>query len=326
MAQNSVAHAVARVHVLGRDALDEGRIERLLSASNYEEALRTLTEIGWTGEGGQDAEAVAASHVRAACELARRIAPQEAGVDCFLLRYDALNLKILLKARCLDEKPEKLSPCGIFPPELLERCVTDHAYGRLPQTLKTALDALEKSLAVQEDALLIDVAVDKATRELIGERLRQVKSPVIRGYFTARSDLLNAIMLLRVKKMGRDAAFMASMLLPGGAVVEADWRKAFEKTENVGKLLSPYGARVKAAALGAAQDFAKLPALEKAMDDALLRPFSTLRHDALRPEPICGYLLGAEREAAAVRLILAGKQNGFKPEAVRERLRELYGE
>ena len=43
MAQNSVAHAVARVHVLGRDALDEGRIDRLLSASNYDEALRALT-------------------------------------------------------------------------------------------------------------------------------------------------------------------------------------------------------------------------------------------------------------------------------------------
>ena len=65
MAQNSVAHAVARVHVLGRDALDAGRIDRLLSASSYEEALKTLNEIGWTNEAGQDPEQAAAEHVRA---------------------------------------------------------------------------------------------------------------------------------------------------------------------------------------------------------------------------------------------------------------------
>lgn len=326
MAQTSVAHAVARVHVLGRDALDEGRIDRLLGASNYEEALRALTEIGWTNDMGQDAEAVAAAHVQKACELVRRIAPEEAGVECFLMRYDAINLKMLLKARCLSQKPESLSRCGSLPVDVLERCVIDHNYNRLPAALKTALDALEKALAVREDALEIDVAVDKAVCDWTQEKLAGVKSPVIRGYFSARSDMLNAIMLMRVKKMGRDAAFMASMLLSGGTIGEAEWRKAFDRPEQIGKMLEKYGARVRQAAVNAAMDASKLPALEKAMDDALLKPFSALRYESLRPEPICGYLLGAEREAAAVRLILAGKLNGFGAEAIRERLRELYGE
>ena len=325
MAQNSVAHAVARVHVLGRDALDEGRIDRLLSASNYDEALRALTEIGWTNDTVKDPEQAAAEYVRAACELVRSIAPEEAAIDCFLLRYDAINLKMLLKARCCGQEPEALSRCGTIPVDVLERSVTDHNYSHLPETLKNALDGLEKSLAVREDALEIDVTVDKAACQLTQERLKTVKSPVIREYFAKRSDLMNAIMLLRVKKMGRDASFMAQMLLPGGTIGEAEWQKAFERPELLGKRLEKYGTPVKNAALGAAQEPSKLPALEKAMDDALLAPFAKLRYDALRPEPICGYLLGAEREAAAVRLILAGKLNGFKAEAIRERLRELYG-
>lgn len=325
MAQNSVAHAVARVHVLGRDALDEGRIDRLLSASNYEEALRALTEIGWTNDTVKDPEQAAAEHVRAACELVRQIAPEEAAIDCFLLRYDAINLKMLLKARCCGQKPEALSRCGTIPVEVLERCVTDHTYAHLPETLKNALDGLEKALAVREDPLEIDVTVDKAVCELTKERLKAVKSPVIRGYFSARSDMLNAIMLLRVRKMGRDAAFMTQMLLPGGTIGETEWLKAFERPELIGRMLEKYGTHVKNAAQDAALEPSKMPALEKAADDALLAPFSKLRYDALRPEPICGYLLGAEREAAAVRLILAGKLNGFKAEAIRERLRELYG-
>ncbi len=326
MAQNSVAHAVARVHVLGRDALDAGRIDRLLSASSYEEALKTLNEIGWTNEAGQDPEQAAAEHVRAACELVRQIAPKEAAIDCFLLRYDAINLKMLLKARCRGQEPAMLSECGTIPVDVLTRCVTEHNYNRLPETLKTALDALEKSLAVREDPLEIDLTVDKAVCALIGETLKGVPSKTIRGYFTARNDLFNAVMLLRVKKLGRDASFMAQMLLPGGTISEKEWRAAFERPELLGKMLEKYGAKVKSAALGAAQDSARLPILEKAADDALLRPFTALRYDALRPEPICGYLLGAEREAAAVRLILAGKLNGFRAEAIRERLRELYGE
>ena len=36
------------------------------------------------------------------------------------------------------------------------------------------------------------------------------------------------------------------------------------------------------------------------------------------------YFLAVQRETAAVRLILAGKQNGFDAENIRERLRDLY--
>ena len=45
----------------------------------------------------------------------------------------------------------------------------------------------------------------------------------------------------------------------------------------------------------------------------------------LRLSPLVGYLLAEEREAGAVRLVMAGKQNGFDMEAIRERLRDLYG-
>jgi V/A-type H+-transporting ATPase subunit C len=133
-------------------------------------------------------------------------------------------------------------------------------------------------------------------------------------------------MLLRVKLMGKSAAFMRDMLLPGGSIPAEKWAEAFGKTEIIPKLLAIYGKRVFAAATRSVQDGTALPTLEKAMDDALLKPFTALRYDPLRIEPVVGYLLGAEREAAAVRLILAGKKNQFSQEAIEERLRDLYGE
>ena len=69
----------------------------------------------------------------------------------------------------------------------------------------------------------------------------------------------------------------------------------------------------------------RLPALEKAADDYLISLFRPQRYDPYAIEVLIGWLLAHEREAGAVRLILAGKLNGFDEGLIRERLREAYG-
>jgi V/A-type H+-transporting ATPase subunit C len=325
MPQNSIGYAVGRIRALETNALDAARLDRLLAAPTYPEALRALSEIGWTMTEGADAESVARERVEKACALVRRITPAPEATDCFLLRYDGLNLKSLLKARCLGQKPALLSACGIFPVDDLAHAVTERQYKKLPAPLADALHALEKVLAVQDDALAIDLAVDQGIAALIQEKLTRVSDPAVRAYFAARADFTGALMLLRVRRMGREAAFLLKMLPPGGTIAEKAWLEAFDRPELLAKLLAPYGGKVQKAAQQAAQDADKLPALEKAADDYLLKPFTVHRHDALTLSPVIGHVLGAEREAAAVRLVLAGKANGFGAEAIRERLRDLYG-
>ncbi|MCL1964334.1 MAG: V-type ATPase subunit [Firmicutes bacterium] len=322
----SVPYAVARIHTIERNRLDTGQIERLLAAATYGEALRVLAEIGFLSAEGGDAEMIAAERVRSACALVRKISPDPNATDCFMLRYDGLNLKTLLKARCLNQPAAFLSPCGVYPVDRLAHMVAERQYKKLPEALRAPLDALEKKLAVRDDALAIDAAADKAVYALIRQKLRFVKSRAIRAYFAERADILGAVMLLRARRMGRDAAFFSEMLLPGGTIREAKWLRAFENPDLLEGLLAACGKAVKQAAAAAVQDAAKLPALEKAMEDHLIAKFTALRHDCLRIEPVIGHILGAEKEAAAVRLILAGKKNAFPPEAIRERLRVLYGE
>ena len=50
-----------------------------------------------------------------------------------------------------------------------------------------------------------------------------------------------------------------------------------------------------------------------------------MRFDPFSIEVLIGRLLAHEREAAAVRLIMAGKLNDFPVAMIRERLREVYG-
>ena len=79
------------------------------------------------------------------------------------------------------------------------------------------------------------------------------------------------------------------------------------------------------AALAATADAAKLPFLEKTVDDYLFGIMNAHRYDAASLEMLIAFLLQKQREATDVRLVMAGKLNGFSPEEVGERMRELNG-
>ena len=325
MPQDSINYAVGRLSLKQREIMDASRLERLLSASSFEEAKRTLSEIGWASAEEADYEQLALDRVAQASALVRDLSTDAKVTDCFLYKYDIANLKMLLKARCLGIPAEHLSASGTLPVETLRHAVADRGYKALPAPVCKAMEALEQELLTEENPLLIDVRLDRAMFEMIFQALQGNRCPSALAYFQARADLLNAITLLRVRRMGRDAAFFQSVRLPSGVVADGKWADAFEDVERLPELLRPYGERVMEAALLAARDFSRLPGLEKAMDNALLAIFTKDRFDMMRLETIVGYLLAVEREAGAVRLVMAGKQNGFDMDAIRERLRDLYG-
>ena len=322
MPQQSNAYAVGRVSVLLRERLDAAGRERLLSAASLSDALRALQDMGFSDQ-AEDYERAVSEHVRKAYAFVREVSPDPRITDCFLIRFDIQNLKMLLKARCLSQTAQHLSSCGIYPVEQLRHAVEERRYAFLPQAIKQAVEALETRIAVHEDPLDIDVSLDKAMFQWIDESMQKIAVPAVKAYFAAKADIQCAIILLRVMRMGKGSAFFRQFLLPGGTIGEVEWVNAFEQPQRAPQLLSRYGAKV-VAAVRAAVEGHSLPAVEKAMDDYLLNLYANDRKNPESIEPLIAYLLLREREAAAIRLILAGKANGFTPEAVRERLREVY--
>ena len=322
MPQDSIYYAIGRLSVLQKNSLDSAKLERLLQAPTAQDARRALSEIGF-GDGG-NYELLAAEHVESACKLTRKLAPCPEVIDCYLLKYDVNNLKMLLKARCLGQEAEALSGCGVYGVDALRHAVAEHHYAALPDTLKKPLEELEKRLALSVDPLDIDVTLDKALYATIFARLPK-KERTARQYFTARVDLLNLIMTLRSLHMGKNEAFLRALLLSGGAVSPSAFLKAMKTPEKLPELLRGYGAKVYQAAIAAQLGHGKIPQLERAMDDHLLSVYAPYRREMDKPQRVIGYLLSREREAAAVRLILAGKAAGFPAEKLRERLRDLYG-
>jgi V/A-type H+-transporting ATPase subunit C len=64
--------------------------------------------------------------------------------------------------------------------------------------------------------------------------------------------------------------------------------------------------------------------LERLLDNHLVEQTTQAKYLTYGPEIIYAYLFSKENEARQVRIILAGKQNGIRPEALKERLRECY--
>lgn len=322
MPQDSIYYAIGRLSVLQKNALDQAKLDRLLQAPTAQDARRALTEIGWTA--GDNYEQMAAAHVEQACQITRRLATDEKLIDCFLLRYDVNNLKILLKARTLGTEAESLSLCGVYPVDVLRHDVAEHRYSNLDPVLEAALDGLEKRLAVSPDPLDVDVTLDKAQYDAIFSWLPK-SARTERAFFTAKVDLVNLTMALRALHMGKPASFFKGLLLPGGTVPQHAWLNAYEKPEKLPLLVNCYGPKVYQAAIAAQITPGKIAQLERTMDDHLLSVYAPYRRSIDAAQRIVGYLLMREREAAAVRLIMAGKTAGFAAEKIRERLRDLYG-
>ena len=326
MAQPSISYACGRVGVLRRTALHVAQLDRLIAAHTYEEACRTLSDIGFAAGEQIDFQAAADAHVRGACELIRAVTPDTLITDSFLLRYDVHNLKVLFKSRHLAQKPQFLSSCGTLLIEKLRHCVADHTYAYLPAELKACMESLERRTATSFDPMLVDTELDRAMyRQVFLNLSNRPKADTARRYFKAKVDLQNMIMLLRLKAMGRDADAFEAVALPGGQVNVKTFVHLFAENERLAKLLKPYGAEVYLAALAASEDASKLPYLEKTADDYLYGLFAPYRYDSDSMEVLLAFLLQRQREATDVRLIMAGKLNGFKTEAVAERVRELNG-
>lgn len=325
MPQPSISYACGRVGVLKRSALHKAQIERLLAAPQLAEAQRVLMDIGFSAADQKDFQAEADRHIRTACDLIKAVTTDKQMTDCFFLRYDVHNLKVLIKSRHLAHAPEFLSACGSIDVEKLKHCVADRTYVMLPAELAESLKKLEKRIAVEFDPLLVDAMLDKAMVRQIFKNLEGREHTLAFRYFQTKADLLNLTMLLRVRAMGKDAAFFESLALSGGKAGVRSFVNGFSDNERLARLAGPYGMAVRQAAQAAALDEKKLPYFEKVADDYLFGLFKPYRYEPAAIEVLLSFLLQKQREAADVRLILTGKINGFAPEAVQERVRELNG-
>jgi V/A-type H+-transporting ATPase subunit C len=328
MPQPSYAYACARLSALNKRLIEPQTIQRMLDGS-VSDAMRALSDVryGNLSEATEaDIERMIEREMTDAMQEVRELSPNPAITDLFLLRADVQNLKVLLKARLLNQSEAAFTPGGLYDRETLSEMVKDKRYDALPEILRDALNALEKRLEIRVEPQTISVALDRA---YLAHALKQsAKHPVFSQYFRSLADFDNVLTFLRLRAMGASIEMLDEVILPEGGVKYEDLYNAYELSfDSLNKILGKSVCQEPLLlGLNAMLRTGSIAELEKARDNYLVSLLSAHKYESETIYPIIGYYLAKEREGKAVRLIITGKRNGLADTVIRERLVKLYGE
>ncbi len=303
------------------------KANRMLDAASYEDAAKLLTDCGYPDMSQMTAAEVEnslAERRAAIFEEMRGLSPDKELVDLFKLKYDYHNAKAILKAEAMgSDCTHLLSGAGRIPGVKLRELYNEEKFSSLPKTLADAMAEAKAVLARTANPQLADFVLDKAYFAELHAAAEALNSDFLRGYAAIQVDAANLKSAVRTLRMGKNQDFLAEVLVPGGSVSVERLMGALDK-EGMESLYA-HTRLEKAAALGAAAVAGGgMTAFEKACENAVTDYMRSSALISYGPEAVAAYLSAIEGEIQAVRMILTGRLAGVKPEAIRERLRDLY--
>jgi len=364
MPQFSSTFTAGKVSALSTGLLKRADMDRIAASASVPEALRLLADMGWGAAGDKPAfDALALRKVAEACALTRAITPAPFITDCFLLKYDIANLKILIKSKVLGKEASALSECGVYDRDILGDAVKRSDYTRLPEILRDALVGADSISAlapprinaedivgadsisalapprinaediVEADSISalvtpprIDAELDKALFAQIFTNLRIVRDAVVLRYFTASAELANLMIAFRCGAMGRSHKCAEGMFVPGGALDPMALGRVAGGSDSPKKLIGgkPYYPALRKG-IDEYISGNGLALLEYEIDGYLLSVIRPHRHDIDNALPLIWYLLSREREVSSLRLIISAKAARLHAARfIDERMRALY--
>lgn len=313
------AYAVGRVQAVERSLLDGGKLEQMIAARSFDEAYRLLAEAGYdTALPYQEALQNA---LDGAYALIAELAPEKKVMDIFLLKNDYHNLKVLVKQEFLKTDgvtyEDILIPNGSMPADETALAFLNRQTDAWHPIMRQAVEAAIVSMQTVGDPQQIDLLLDRALYRQMAELAHEMDNAFVAGLVERMADTTNICTFYRVRRMGKDAAFLADALLPCGDLPVSLFLDCLsESWEGFAERLS---ATRYAAVTG--DDTAVAPAvLEKRCGQLLMDYAAEARYASLGMEPLVGYLLKKEEEVKRVRVVLVGKKNGLDAAAIRERI------
>ena len=307
--------------------LNDERAGRMLDAASCEDAAKLLTDCGYPDMSHSTAAEVEQILAERRSEIfaeLTRLSPDRELVDVFRLKYDYHNAKAIIKAEAVGTDPKRLlTDAGRLKGDKLLELYNEERWSRLPPVLGKAMAESKAVLARTANPQLSDFVLDRAYFEELKAIAEGLKSDFLRGYAATLADSVNLKSAVRTLRMGKNQDFLAEVLVDGGSVSVQRIIEAGDK-ESLAALYV-HTPLEKAAALGAeALSGGGMTEFERACDNAVNSYLRSAKLVSYGPEAVLAYLAAVEGEIQAVRMILTGRLAGVKPQAIRERLRDLY--
>ena len=308
--------------------LTRDKAERMIDAPGFDEAAKMLADCGYKDLSGctaREVEAALAEHRAEIFSELARLSPDPEPVEVFRMRYDYHNAKTIIKCEAEGiDRPDLMSFSGRIAPETLQKCFTDEKYAGIPPLFADALIEAKSVLARTQNPQLADFVLDRAYfAELLGAA-NSLGSSFLCGYAQTMIDASNLRSAVRTMRMGKDAEFLKTALIPGGGVDCGRILAAFGSGDTLAAI---YANTVLSAAAVQGAQAAKggtMTAFELSCDNAVTAYLTRARLVSYGEAPVIAYLAAVEGEVTALRMILTGLLASLAPETIRERLRDMY--
>ena len=321
-------HAAARVRALENGMVTHRDFQKMIDAKTPEEAYKVLSDAPIChGVPMKDYERALEQNLLDAYRLVERVAPKSGLPELFRSPYDGHNLKTAVKAkRAAGDVSGVYSNLGNFSAQAVVSMVENGRLEDLPAPLAHAAREAVESLAKTGDPQAVDILLDRGILETMAQKAGEIGNPFVKKYVEAQVDVANIRAAVRLKRMGKNAFFLARVLAPGGRISPSTIAEAYAKGYDALLAViasSPYGRALEPAA-DSIRGKGSLSLFEKLCDNALVGMLDAARTVPFGIEPLVAYLAAKEGETKAARIVMASKLAGVAPQQITERLRETY--
>ena len=308
--------------------LNGERAERLLDAASFAEAARSLTELGFEDMSQMDSAGVEKSLSARRSSMMHeldRMVPDKALLDIFRLKYDYHNAKVLVKAQAANvDGIRLLSDAGTIDPGRLMNAFNNAEWSSIPEPLSGAIQEAVSIISRTENPQTADFALDRAYFSQLYSLAEEAGDDFLIRYVRALIDSANLRSAVRTLRMGRDAKFLLTALIPGGSVGVNTIAEHFSESDGLNAIFSSSAVSRAASMAQDAVSGGALMAFERQCDDDITATVSAVRTQSFGAGCVAAYIYAFESELTNLRMILTGKLSGLSSAVIKERLRKSY--
>jgi V/A-type H+-transporting ATPase subunit C len=323
---------VTRIRVLENRLLERSAIEKMVDAKDLEEVFRTLGDTdysnGLTAAGKPDEyENILHHELERVYKTVGEISPHKEVVDLMALKYDYHNLKVMIKEKIMGKDLSSLySNIGTMDFGKLKSQFSAGEYRDIEPVFKDAILQVLKDYDEKKDPQRIDILIDRFYFSHLYKLAQDSGIPLFVEYVKDLIDFINVSSAVRLKKQEKDLKFFQEVILPDGNI-EKDMI-LLTVNDSVESMINRFrNSRIRKELTKGLEDYletGRLSAFEKHMDNYLMNLNKSSKSVTFGPEPLFSYLVAKEMEIKILRIIMVSKMNKISPDAIRERLRDLY--
>lgn len=325
--------ANTRIRVYESSLLRNDQYERMLQASNFEEAVNVLKDTPYRNDvedlkETKNYDTLLMNELQSVYTDLFQLTPNHDLIELFSLRYSYHNLKVLLKEKGAKKDFDSLLiNIGKDPISALRQAVDTKKSSDLDEDYLISILEASESYEEYKNSQAVDIILDRRFFTHLRHIAEQMNDTKILDLVTFYIDMNNLSTLTRAIRQKRTRNFLTTILSSSGTIPKDQLVQiGADNLVNAGKKLAE--TKYKNIILASIDDETKELSPEKIdleTDNAFINRIKDAKLEVFGPLPMIAYLYAKENEVKNLRLILVGKENNLPISAIRERMRMNYG-